>query len=89
MNTIENWIQRLPFQNLSFFILGLRPNVEFFMRRTKVNELSQKKGRRLDQLSSSVSVWIVQHIRSVELQITLIMSEDRLRDKRRSSCATS
>ena len=39
--------------------LKLGPNVELFMRRTKVCELSSWKARRLAQLSSCKWVWIV------------------------------
>ena len=39
--------------------LKLGPNVQLFMRRTKVSELSSRKARRLAQLSSSEWVWIV------------------------------
>ena len=39
--------------------LKLGPNVELFMRRTKVSELSSWKARRLAQLSSCKWVWIV------------------------------
>ena len=49
-------------QNVSH--LGSRPNVELFMRRTKLNELRSWKFRRLAQLSSSEWVWIVQHVLS-------------------------
>ena len=38
-----------------------RPNVELFMRRTKLIELSSWKVRRLVRLSLSEWVWIVQH----------------------------
>ena len=45
--------------------MSLRPNVELFMRATKVTEWSSWKVRRLAQLSSTEWVWIVQHVLSV------------------------
>ena len=42
--------------------LGPKPNVEIFMRRTKLIELTSWKVRRLAQLSSSEWIWIVQHV---------------------------
>ena len=42
-----------------------RPNVELFMRQTKLGELSSRKVSRLAQLSSSEWVWVVQHVLSV------------------------
>ena len=41
------------------------PNVELFMRGTKLGELSLWNVRRLAQLSSSEWVWIVRHVLSV------------------------
>ena len=46
-------------------LLRPRPNVEPFMRRTKLSELRLWKVWRLPQLSSSEWVWIVQHVLSV------------------------
>ena len=57
-----------------------RPNVELFMRRTKLSELRSWKVRRLAQLSSSEWVWIEQIDR---------MCQDWLRDKCRSWRATN
>ena len=45
--------------------LSPKPNVELFMRRTELIELTSWKVRRLAQLSSSEWVWIVQHVLSV------------------------
>ena len=47
------------------FSLRPRPNVELFMRLTKLNELSSWKVWRLAQLSSCECVWIGQHVLSV------------------------
>ena len=65
-----------------------RPKVELFMRRTELSESSSWKVRCLAQLSSSERVWIVQHVLSVPFRFWRIQraSEDRLRDKRRSTC---
>ena len=48
--------------NISLRTLRPRPNVELFMRRTKLTELSKWKVQRLAQLSSSEWVWIVQKV---------------------------
>ena len=66
--------------SLSLQTLRPRLNIELFMRRTKLSELSSWKVWCLAQLSSSEWVWIVQADR---------MSQDRLRDKRRSTHATN
>ena len=58
-----------------------RPNVELFMRRTKLSESRWWKVRRLAQLSSSEWVWIVQQMDRTP--------GNSLRDKRRSSHATN
>ena len=43
----------------------LRPNIELFVRRTNLSELSPWKVWRLAHLSLSELVWIVQHVLSV------------------------
>ena len=51
---------------LFFFSLRPRPNVELFMRRTKLSESISWKFRLMAQLISSQEwVWIVQHVPSV------------------------
>ena len=69
--------------------LRRRSNVELFRRQTKLRELSSWKIRHLAHLSSSEWVAIVQRVLPVCFRRMDITSEDRLRDKRRSSHATN
>ena len=64
-------------------------NVELFMRQTKLGALKSWKVRHLAQLSSSEWVVIVQRVLSVCFRRMELTSEERLREKRRSSHATN
>ena len=58
--------ERLGFTVVVFLSLRPRPNVELFMRRTKLSESISWKFRLMAQLISSQEwVWIVQHVLSV------------------------
>ena len=50
---------------LPYIALWPRSNVELFMRRAKLSELSSRKVQRLANFSSSEWVWIVQHVLSI------------------------
>ena len=69
--------------------LRRRSNVELLRRQTKLSELSSWKIRHLAHLSSSEWVVIVQRVLPVCFRRMDVTSEDRLRDKRRSSHATN
>ena len=58
-------LMRMKTKARSMFMTKSRPNVELFMRRTKLSELISLKIRRLAQLRSSERVWIVKHVLSV------------------------
>ena len=69
--------------------LRRRSNIELLRRQTKLSELSSWKIRHLAHLSSSEWVVIVQRVLPVCFRRMDVTSEDRLRDKRRSSHATN
>lgn len=61
-------LMRMKTKARSMFMTKSRPDVELFIRRTKLSELISLKIRRLAQLRSSERVWIVKHVLSVCFQ---------------------